>query len=325
MAGAGASAAADRAKKLYEDGAKAAGLNQWERARAVFAEAWRLKQHWQIAVNLGQAELKTGKYRDAAEHLAYFLREGQAAGAADRKKGEAMLAEARKHVGELAVTVNRAQAEILVDDQVVGRAPLGNTLFVDPGQHVVVARLDGYTSIRESQQVYAGTTAQFDFQLTEIVELKPALPAPVAKVDIKPSAAGDNRRWWIAGGGSSIAVAAAAFGITYTLKANAASENATKKLANLQTNLRGQAGSVCGKRAPTIAAQSCSEIKNSLVSQDRFTTIAVTSLLAASASAAGTLALVMATRPAPRSLESGLRVVPVVDTTYGGALLAVSF
>src|SRR5262245_39603845 len=63
------------AARHYEDGVRAAKLTLWADAYQSFLAAWKLKQHYQIAANLGRAELMLKKYRDAAEHMAFFLRE----------------------------------------------------------------------------------------------------------------------------------------------------------------------------------------------------------------------------------------------------------
>src|SRR5262249_22124873 len=76
------------AVRHYEDGVAAVKLSRWAKAYDSFLAAWKLKQHFQIAVNLGHAELKLGKYRDAAEHLTYFLQEASEVTPEERKDAE---------------------------------------------------------------------------------------------------------------------------------------------------------------------------------------------------------------------------------------------
>src|SRR5262249_25066985 len=38
-----------------------------------FLSAWQKKRHWEIALNLGEAEMKLGKYEDAVQHLTFAL------------------------------------------------------------------------------------------------------------------------------------------------------------------------------------------------------------------------------------------------------------
>jgi hypothetical protein len=110
--------------KLHDEGMKAARAGQWEKARVALLEAFTRKPHCKIAATLGWAELMAGKPRDAAEHLSFFLREAQDVSAADRQKVEKMLAEAKATIGTVTVQVDAEGAEVLVDEQTVGTAPL---------------------------------------------------------------------------------------------------------------------------------------------------------------------------------------------------------
>lgn len=152
------------AARLFEEGSAAAKQNQWEKARVAFQKAWTLKKHWQIAANLGRAELMLKRYRDAAEHLAYFLRESPA-NPEDRKMVQGLFDQARARVGELKITVNEPGALVLVDGAVVGTSPLKEPVFVDPGRKQVEAALDGYTTSRRGVKIDAGGTATTDLRL----------------------------------------------------------------------------------------------------------------------------------------------------------------
>jgi hypothetical protein len=154
-AGAGA---ASQAVRHYEDGVRAAKLALWAKAHESFLKAWKLEQHYQIAANLGRAELKLKKYRDAAEHLAYFMREAANVSADERKVAQAMLDEARTNVGSLTITVDRAGAEVLVDGITIGKAPISHEVFVEPGARSVAARLDGFDDALASLNVAAGVS-----------------------------------------------------------------------------------------------------------------------------------------------------------------------
>jgi PEGA domain len=153
-----ADADADQAVRHYEDGVRAAKLARWPSAYASFLAAWKLKRHYQIAANLGRAELQLTRYRDAAEHLAYFLREASGVAPDERKAAQAMLDEARAKVGSLTIIVDRAGAEVLVDGVAVGRAPLGHEVFVAPGSRTVEAKLSGFDADRRALNVAAGST-----------------------------------------------------------------------------------------------------------------------------------------------------------------------
>ena len=68
----GATAAA---RAAHERGLDAREKGDWPAAYEAFLSAWGHKRHWEIAVNLGEAEMQLGKYEDAVEHLSFTLKE----------------------------------------------------------------------------------------------------------------------------------------------------------------------------------------------------------------------------------------------------------
>ena len=88
----------------YEAGREALKLKNFEVARAEFLELWKLEQSCQGAANLGQAEMETGRYRDAAEHLGYCVHELHDASDDDLEHVKNMLAEAQAKIGTVGVS-----------------------------------------------------------------------------------------------------------------------------------------------------------------------------------------------------------------------------
>lgn len=64
-----AETAAARAAHLRGLAAREKG--DWPEAYSAFLEAWTHKHHWEIAVNLGEAEMRQAKYEDARSHLLF--------------------------------------------------------------------------------------------------------------------------------------------------------------------------------------------------------------------------------------------------------------
>lgn len=158
----------------YEAGLEAARKERWAEAYSAFLEAWRAREHPQIAASLGRAALKTGRPREAAERLTYFLREGKEISPEDRAQAEAMLSEARAQVGALVLSASRAGVELALDGVALGSAPIGGEVFVDPGRRVVEARAPGQAPARVELEVRAGSTHHVALWL-------PEAPVPVAR------------------------------------------------------------------------------------------------------------------------------------------------
>lgn len=147
----------DRADQLYNAGLAAAEKERWAEAVELFRAAWELDKKVQSLGALGQAELKSKRFLDAAQHLEAALRTGQTSlGAGDKKALDGWLKEARERVVMLTIRVDIAGAELLVDDRAVGTSPLDHPIFAPPGLRRFEARRAGYKPARSSIQADAG-------------------------------------------------------------------------------------------------------------------------------------------------------------------------
>jgi len=133
----------DQARHLYDEAIQYGKRGDYRKAKASLSAAWSLIKTWEIAVNLGSAEIRLGQYRDAAEHLAWGIRDAMTKEGTDYAplvKAKTLLAEAAAHVGQVKLLADESGASIFVDDDVVGKSPLVDPLYLDPGAHVITAR-----------------------------------------------------------------------------------------------------------------------------------------------------------------------------------------
>ena len=220
------------AQQLFADGQAATKLNQWDKARTLFQGAWRIQQHWKIAASLGRAELKVGRMRDAAEHLAFALREVPAntLTPVDQKPMDEMLAQARAKVGAVKVSGAPDGAEVMVDGVVVGKAPLKGELFLEPGKHRVGGRREGYVDGEGSVVAVAGNEAGVDLGMVKVPEAKAVgAGAPVAEGAVPP-AAGPNKGLVIAG--AALAAVGLGMGIGFMVKSSAKADERDRLIAS---------------------------------------------------------------------------------------------
>src|SRR5690349_5818438 len=56
------------ARQRFQDGVKASDAGRFEDARAAFLQAYTLKKHPAVLLNLGQAEIKSGHLEDGGNH-----------------------------------------------------------------------------------------------------------------------------------------------------------------------------------------------------------------------------------------------------------------
>ena len=62
-----------RARQLMEQGVVEYERGDWEASRRSFEAVWKIREHWTVAGNLAEVEMRLGLYRKAARHLQYML------------------------------------------------------------------------------------------------------------------------------------------------------------------------------------------------------------------------------------------------------------
>jgi len=165
------------ARKRFQEGVAAIDAGNYEAARVAFQQAYALKPHASVLRNLGQAELKTNRYLEAARHLSTFVRETTYGTAAERDAAAKSLALAETHVGRVLVTVDVPGAEITVDGEPAGRSPFSEPFYAEPGDRLVRIQKDGYEPYEKSQAIEPGRTTQLKIALTAS-----PVPTPAASV-----------------------------------------------------------------------------------------------------------------------------------------------
>jgi Tfp pilus assembly protein PilF len=129
------------ARARFNEGVEFFDKGQFENARASFLQAYALRKHPAVLENLAQSSLRSGHTLDAAKYFQQYLRESSTLTAAQRADAEKGLAEARTKLGRLEVSA-AGGAEVFVDGEHVGTAPLTDAVDVDPGTHTVKANSD---------------------------------------------------------------------------------------------------------------------------------------------------------------------------------------
>jgi hypothetical protein len=125
-----------QARTRFKEGVKAFDKQRYEEARIAFLQAYTLKKHPAVLLNLAQSSAKANRQLEAAKYFQQFLAEATTATEAQRKDAETGLAEVRQKLGRIEIMAP-AGTEIFLDDLgKVGTAPMP-PLDVDPGEHTV--------------------------------------------------------------------------------------------------------------------------------------------------------------------------------------------
>jgi hypothetical protein len=180
----------ERGLAFYRDG-------EYRLAQIEFDRAYELVPDYRVLYNIGQVSIQLAQYARARRALARYLAEGGAEVSEERAAAvQADLEMLAQRTAFVTVEVSVAGAEILVDDEPVGVAPLPEPLLVDAGRHAVAARHGQSTSAAQYVTVAGGDSITVQIELVRPVPAEPVtVPPPVAPVAVAaaPSAAPRRR------------------------------------------------------------------------------------------------------------------------------------
>ena len=293
-------AATDRARALHREGAVLFEQKKYEDAYVAFVAAWALKRHPQIAANLADCEVKLGKYRDAAEHFTFMVRDPNGeAQPEEKQEAQRRLKEVQAKIGTLTITVNVGGAEVLVDGKPVGMSPLQEPVFVDPGSHTIEARKDGYLSSKTTTVAAAASSSPL-------------------MIELQSSEQRDGKSTGLIVGGVALSAVGLVSGIVFTVVSNGKASDADAKLNELHT-VGGSRPCVSGK-----LAADCATLASLNQSSDTFHNLAIVGYSAAGA--VGIATLIYALAPSQKeSSRVGLTVVPLLGGGACGLTLSGEF
>ena len=143
------------ARQRFKEGVALFDKGKFEEARVAFVQAYALKKHPVVLLNLAQSELKSGHPVAAARHFSQFLRENKDAKPAEIKLATDGLKEARNKTARIRLQVDIPFAEVLIDGESVGQTPLPEAVDVNPGENHVEVKTSA-----ESKSATVTTTVQ---------------------------------------------------------------------------------------------------------------------------------------------------------------------
>jgi tetratricopeptide (TPR) repeat protein len=267
-----------RVTLLFKSGMAAFSRNDMAEAERLFAEAFALRKSADIAANLGQSELEQQKYRAAAEHFQWALVNLlPSASDAQRRAVESGLARSRAEVGVLRLDIEPEGSDVLVGEQNLGKTPLTNDVYVDPGEVIVSVKHEGFVALDKRVMVGKGTEQAVEISLVPRDDAKStAVVAPAISSGIDPHSRSSTstdrpapRKSLVpAIVATGVAVAGGVVGLVFTLDASSKEDDADK----LRDLLNDQGGCSTDGTAPS---GECSALADQRKSVDRSRNIAI--------------------------------------------------
>jgi hypothetical protein len=174
----------EAARAHFKSGLEHVQHGELAAAIEAFESAYQTSPNYAVLYNLGQAYAAVGRRADAVRTLERFLVDGGERIEPERRNAvETMLERERARLGTLELAISPAEAEVFVDGRRRASGRSGPEAL-DPGEHVVVARLSGYQTRVAAVELAVGQTVRLDLTL-EPDHL--ALPPPAASVSRRPT------------------------------------------------------------------------------------------------------------------------------------------
>lgn len=180
------------ARASFQEGVRQFSERHFAEALEAFRRAYRTRPHPSVLVNIANCYLALGEPRQAITYFERFLSDAtNSASQQQRGEIERALLEARRQLATVQIHAQPNGAEIFVDGDLVGTAPLRRPVELGPGPHVIEARHAGSTTQQYQARLEAGGQLTVTLDLVQgrsfvgSVPTPPAPPAPVA-VAVRP-------------------------------------------------------------------------------------------------------------------------------------------
>ncbi|AUX20691.1 uncharacterized protein SOCEGT47_011640 [Sorangium cellulosum] len=317
-----------QAAPLFEEGNRAADEMRWADAEAAYLKAWAIVRSFDVAANLGEVELRLGKPRLAAVHLAFSLRTAPpSAKAPNLERTRFFLGEAKKLIGVVRARVTPPDAEVLVDGKALPEEETAEEIFLEPGTHRITARRGGYIEGEKVVTVAAGTAQEVTLALAERPAASEAGPATVPDrttanttlvLRARPAEerAGGPRTAVLIGGATTAGAAAVA-GVVFTVLAVTKGNDAETQRDAL---VRASGLAACSRAGAPAA---CSNLREADDAHIRWANGAILSFAAAGAMGAGTAIYWLVTRPSEG--HGRVHAMPIVGANGFGLSVSGGF
>jgi hypothetical protein len=321
--------AAKKADALFHEGVRFVTQQSWKEAEEKFLGAWALNPTYDVAANLGQTQYRMGKYRDAAEHLAFALKHWPIIGKKEPREGaQKRFEEVRGHVGAVKIQVSVAGATVLVDGKEVGKSPIEIEVYVEPGKRTFAAKLAGYEDAKQTIEATAGGEQSVTMALMASVsaaKVVPAASASAAQSPPVPSAGSSTQRRSVVPGVVLGGAAGVALATSIGLLVNGGAKGSSARDTH---DAILKAGHSCVMGASNYDAR-CAQLSNTGKAGDTLHNVGVGLLVGAGVAAVGAAAYflwpVSSASRATMSRRRSLSLAPSVSVTSAGLLISGAF
>jgi tetratricopeptide (TPR) repeat protein len=149
------------ARQRFREGVEFFDKGQYESARAAFLQAYALRNHPDILLNLGHSSLKAGRALEAYKYFRQFTVDAKNPSVDKLQDANTSLAEALSSLGTIAIKAPKGSS-VSLDTESLGQTPLRKPIVTDPGPHTVLVKLPDGTERSFNVKATAGLTTDID-------------------------------------------------------------------------------------------------------------------------------------------------------------------
>jgi hypothetical protein len=183
-----------KAKASFQHGVADYDAGHYEQALKEFEEAYRLRPHPLVEVNIANCYDKLGKPDLAIQHFEVFL-SSDAGTPEQRQEVTVAVDRLREATGKVLLHVTPEGADLVIDHGEPRHTPLAEPLALEPGKHTIEARMAGYKTAQRTLFVKGGTTLELSIILEQegppaapVLAVKPVEETPAATETPAPAA-----------------------------------------------------------------------------------------------------------------------------------------
>ena len=165
------------ARARFKEGVEFYDKGEYDQARASFLQAYALKKHPAVLLNLAWSCLKSGHVLEGKKYFEQFLAEST--NITDKQRADANdgLTQSRAKLARIEIKATSG-TDVTIDGEHVGTAPLSDAVVVEPGAHTVKFKGPDGASDTQSVSVLGGQKADGAVPAERL--LRAAAPVPTA-------------------------------------------------------------------------------------------------------------------------------------------------
>jgi len=203
--------APDEGRDHFNRGVALFREGDYRAALAEFRRAYEISHNYRALYNIGQTEFEVQDYAGARSSFQKYLVEGGAEIEAGRRaEVEADVKKLSARVARIEIKTNTAGADILLDDTVIGQAPLKEPLLVSAGRRKITVQKGSLPPVTRFVEIAGGDTSSVTIDL---VAAEPAARPSVAPTPVAPPPPARTALWISLAGTGALATGAAVTGI----------------------------------------------------------------------------------------------------------------